>query len=72
LILNGGNIIGINKAKIGSSPSKVGNKINLGANATIIGPTELGINIKIGSLCCVTKIFVGDDLKLGGVPARQL
>ena len=72
LTLTGGNIIGINKAKLNESEFKIGNNVNLGANATIIGPIELGSNIKIGSLSCVTKSFFEDNIVLVGCPAKKL
>jgi serine acetyltransferase len=71
LTLTGGNVIGI-KRKSNGFEFSVGNNVYLGANATNVGPIRLGSNIRIGSLCCVTKSFEEDNISLIGVPARQL
>lgn len=68
LILTGGNIIG---AK-GKGDIIIGNYCNLGANATIIGPLELGNNISIGASACVIKSELQNNITLIGVPAKKL
>lgn len=69
LTLTGGNIIGITKRfKIGDFV--VGDNCSLGANAVIIGPLQLGSNVKIGASACVTKSFTDSNITLVGVPAK--
>ena len=67
LTLTGGNIIGV---KNGSKGIIIGNNCNIGANACIIGPLQLGNDIKIAAMACVVKSFYNDNLSLIGVPAK--
>lgn len=68
LTLTGGNVIGITrKAKQGDF--LIGDNVNLGANACIIGPVKLGDNIKIGALACVVR-DAPSNVTLVGVPAH--
>jgi serine acetyltransferase len=71
LTLTGGNTIGIKK-KCQHGDLKIGDNCTMGANAVIIGPAELGNNISIGALACVTKSFMEDNLVLIGAPAKRL
>ena len=68
LILTGGNIIG---AK-GPGSIIIGEGVNFGANATLIGPLELGNQISIGAGACVVKSFKENGLRLVGVPANRI
>lgn len=49
----------------------IGNNVNLGANAVILGPVILGDNVTIGALALVNKDFES-DCTLVGVPAKQI
>ncbi len=71
LTLVGGNIIGA-KAKCKKEYFIIGDDCNFGANATLIGPLILGNNVLIGASACVTKSFVKDDIRLVGVPAKEI
>lgn len=69
LTLVGGNCIGIEKWE-DKDQFIIGNNCTLGANATIIGPIQLGNGIQIGASACVVKTFMNDNLVLVGVPAK--
>ncbi len=47
----------------------IGNNLNVGAGAKIIGPINIGDNVTIGTNAVVTKNF-GNHLVLVGVPAK--
>ena len=64
--LTGGTIIGVKNG----SERIIGNNCNIGANACIIGPLQLGNDIKIAAMACVVKSFYDDNLSLIGVPAK--
>lgn len=70
LTLTGGNVIGINSNAI-KSEFIIGDNCDLGANAVIIGPLELGNCIAVGALACVTKSFKENNLTLIGIPGRK-
>ena len=70
LTLTGGNVIGVGKNK--KSNFILGDNITLGANATIIGPLELKNNIFVGAGACVTKSFKSSNIKLVGLPAKEI
>jgi len=71
LTLTGGNVLGVSKHKNNGSYC-IGDSCELGANATIIGPVQLGSHIKIGANACVVKSFKSDRLTLVGVPSKPL
>ncbi len=71
LTLTGGNIIGVKK-KCDNNEFIIGDNCTLGANATIIGPLNLGNNIIIGASSSVVSSFKENDIVLGGVPAKVL
>ncbi len=71
LTLVGDNIIGA-KAKCKKEDFIIGDNCNFGTNATLIGPLILGNNVLIGASACVTKSFVKDDIRLVGVPAKEI
>jgi len=49
----------------------IGDNVNLGANAVILGPVVLGDNINIGALAMVNKSF-GSDCTLVGIPVKMI
>jgi len=49
----------------------LGDNVNLGANAVILGPVVLGDNITIGALAMVNRDF-DSDCTLVGIPAKQI
>ncbi len=68
LTLVGGNCIGV-AARRSDVPFVIGSHVEMGANATIIGPLTLGDRIHIGANACVVKSHPGNDLVLVGNPA---
>lgn len=67
--LHGGNCIGNNGLK--DTAPNVGNGLNLGIGAKIIGDIILGNNVLVGANAVVTKSFEGDDITLIGLPAHK-
>lgn len=68
-VLHGGNCIG-NNGKEDMSPV-IGESLDLGIGAKIIGQVFLGNNIRVGANAVVTKSFPNDDLILVGIPAAK-
>ena len=68
--LHGGNCIGNNG--ITDKTPRVGNGLDLGIGAKIIGNVVLENNIKIGANAVVTKSFNEDNITLVGIPAKKL
>ena len=66
--LHGGNCIG-NNGKNDGAPH-IGNDLDLGIGAKIIGGVSLEDNICIGANAVVTKSFEDNNLTLVGIPAR--
>lgn len=71
LTLTGGNIIGSAPGIKSNKQFLIGDNVNLGANAVILGPIKLGDNITIGASAMVNKGF-GSGCILLGVPATKL
>lgn len=72
LTLTGGNVIGgRSEVRNGEAKFMLGDNVNLGANAVILGPVVLGNNITIGALALVNKDFES-GCTLVGVPAKQI
>jgi len=72
LTLTGGNVIGgRQKVRNGGAKFMIGDNVNLGANAVILGPVVLGDNITIGASAMVHKSFKS-DCTLVGVPAKKV
>lgn len=67
--LHGGNCIG-NNGKNDEVP-QIGDGLDMGIGAKIIGDISLGNHICIGANAVVTKSFSGDNLTLIGIPARK-
>jgi serine O-acetyltransferase len=62
-------------ATVGSRPAgspTLGDHVNVGPGARILGPIRLGSNVHVAANCVVTKSFVMDDVILAGVPATVI
>jgi serine acetyltransferase len=70
LVLTGGNCIGIRRT-VRAGEFVIGNGVNLGANAVILGPVHVGNRVKIGAGAVVVH-DVADSQVVVGVPARPL
>ena len=68
--LHGSNCIG-NKGAGGSAPV-VGDGLDLGVGACIIGDVTLGDQVKIGANAVVNRNFMGSNITLVGVPAKDV
>ena len=68
--LHGGNCIG-NNGKTDGAPV-IGDGLDLGIGAKIIGAVTLGEHVTVGANAVVTKSFAEDGLILVGIPAREL
>lgn len=67
---HGGNCIG-NNGKPGPAP-QIGDGLDLGIGAKIIGNVTLGSNITVGANAVVTKSFSQNGVTLVGIPAHIL
>lgn len=70
----GNNVVIRHQVTIGEVNGKVpvlGNDINIGAGAKIIGDIVLGDNITVGANAVVTKSFPGNNI-LVGIPAKEI
>ena len=67
-ILHGDNCIG-NNGILGEAPV-LGDDVDIGVGAKVIGGIKLGNRIKIGAGAVVVNSFEEDDITLVGVPAR--
>lgn len=70
-VLHGSNCIG-NDGFPRSKVPVIGDNLDLGIGAKVIGNVTLGNNIKVGANAVVTRAFTNDDLTLVGIPAREL
>ena len=68
--LHGDNCIGNNG--IDQSAPIIGNNVDIGVGAKIIGGITIGNNITIGANAVVTRSFVEDGITLVGIPAKKL
>ena len=68
--LHGANCIG-NNGKNKNAP-KIGNNVDIGVGAVIIGEIELADNIKVGANAVVNKSFLENGITIVGVPARKV
>lgn len=68
--LHGGNCIGNNG--INDNVPIIGDSLDLGIGAKIIGNVTLGNNVRVGANAVVTKSFVEDDIVLVGCPAHKM
>ena len=68
--LHGGNCIG-NNGKTQAAPM-IGDHLDLGIGAKIIGGVVLGNNVTVGANAVVTKSFCEEGVTLVGIPAEVL
>lgn len=69
-LFHGNNCVG-NDGKTNDCPV-IGNNVDIGFGAVIIGGIEIADNIKIGANAVVTKSFLEPGITIVGVPARKL
>ena len=68
--LHGDNCIGNNGTTL--EAPRIGNRVDIGVGAKIIGNIEIADDIKIGAGAVVTKSFLTPGVTLVGIPARIL
>ena len=68
--LHGDNCLG--NAGEGSNVPILGDNVNIGVGAKVIGKITLGDNIKIGANAVVTKSFIESGITLVGIPAKKV
>lgn len=68
--MHGFNCIG-NNGKDKKAP-KIGNNVDIGVGAIIIGDIELADNIIVGANAVVNKSFLEEGITIAGVPARKI
>lgn len=69
-MLHGNNCIG-NNGKTDKCPT-IGNNVEIGFGAVIIGDVEIADNIKIGANAVVNKSFLEPGITIAGVPAKRV
>lgn len=69
-ILHGDNCIG-NNGKSAACP-KIGNNVDIGVGAVVIGDVEIADGITIAAGAVVNKSFLENGITIGGVPARKI
>ncbi len=69
-VLHGNNCIG-NKGENGPTP-KIGNNVDIGFGAVIIGDVKIADGVKIGANAVVTKSFSEKEITIVGVPAVKI
>lgn len=69
-ILHGDNCIG-NNGKTREAP-KIGDNVDIGVGAKIIGNIEIASNIKIGAGAVVVSSFLEEGITICGVPAKKV
>ncbi len=73
-LLTGGHEIGTHERRAGKGQKysiRIGNGVWIGARSTILGDRTVGDGSVIAACACVNK-DVGEDLLVGGVPARVI
>ena len=68
--LHGGNCIG-NNGTLDENPV-IGDDLDLGIGAKVIGGVKLGNQVKVGANAVVTKSFEEDGITLVGMPAKKI
>ena len=68
--LHGDNCIGNNGITLAAP--RIGNRVDIGVGAKIIGNIEIADDIVIGAGAVVNKSFKEPGITIGGVPAREL
>ena len=69
--MHGNNCIGNNGINLNKCP-KIGNNVDIGYGATIIGDIEIADNIIIGANSLVNKSFLESNIIIAGIPARKI
>ena len=69
--LHGNNCIGNDGKNIDIAPI-IGDNVDIGYGANIIGDVKIGNNVKIGASACVVNSFNESNITLVGVPAKRL
>ena len=69
-IFHGNNCVG-NKGEHGPTP-RIGNNVDIGFGAVIIGDVRIADNVKIGANAVVTKSVLDEGVTIVGVPGRYL
>lgn len=82
IVINGGAKIGKNcklhgdncfgNSKAGSSMPKLGDNVDIGVGAKILGDVTIANGIIIGANAVVTKSFIEENITIAGVPARKI
>ena len=68
--LHGNNCIG-NNGKSKGAP-EIGDNVEIGFGATVIGDVKIANNIKIGAGAVVISSFTEEGITIGGVPAKKI
>ena len=71
-IIHGNNIIGNKGKRKNNQNPKIGNGVDIGANAVIIGDVTIADNCVIGAGAVVTKSFTEPGSVIVGVPGRKI
>ncbi len=69
---HGSNIIGNKKTGQKDAVPKIGNNVDIGAGAIIIGDVVIADNCVIGAGAVVTKSFTSPGTVIAGVPAKEI
>lgn len=69
-VLHGNNCIGNNGVSGGKTPI-IGDNLDLGIGAVVIGDVILGNNVTVGANAVVTRSFEKDGITLVGIPAKE-
>lgn len=70
-MFHGNNCVG-NKGAVQSGAPRIGNGVEFGYGAAVIGDVVLADNIKIGANAVVTKSFTEEGIVIAGVPAKKI
>ena len=71
-IFHGNNVIGNKKTGDKNSVPKIGNNVDIGTGAIIIGDVVIADNCVIGAGSVVTKSFTKPGTVIAGVPAKEI
>lgn len=71
-IFHGNNVIGNKKTGEKNAVPKIGNNVDIGTGAIIIGDVVIADNCVIGAGSVVTKSFTKPDTVIAGVPAKEI
>ncbi len=71
-IFHGNNVIGNKKTGDKNATPKIGNNVDIGTGAMIIGDVTVADNCVIGAGAVVTKSFTTPGTVIAGVPAKEI